>query len=118
MARGGKRPGAGRKRGSIVNPVKRKATEKVSLALDGGATPVEYMLAVMRDDRFSHEKRMEAAKAAAPYIHSRLNTIENDTSHLDNRDPVESGVIHDIIDAVPLDEPTTQENRPRIRAAS
>lgn len=54
--------------------------------MEGGVTPLEYMLQVMRDDsghadpRIQAQReamRFEAAKAAAPYIHPRLQAIEH-----------------------------------------
>lgn len=69
--KGGKRPGAGRKKGE---PNKRTA-EAQDMAASTGITPLEYMLQVMRtstDDRM----RMSAAQAAAPYVHARLSSVE------------------------------------------
>ena len=55
--------------------------------MEGGITPLEYMLQVMRteprEDMEPREYmatfmlRFEAAKAAAPYIHPRLAAIEH-----------------------------------------
>lgn len=83
MARGGVRPGAGRKKGS-GNVKSREIAEK---ALEDGISPLEYMLELMRkpypDDADAVAKvnldglRFEAAKAAAPYVHPRLNAIEH-----------------------------------------
>jgi hypothetical protein len=83
MARGGARPGAGRKRGS-TNQKSREIAEK---ALASGLTPLEYMLDLMRQPapetedvmaKVRHsEMRFEAAKAAAPYVHPRLNAVEH-----------------------------------------
>ncbi len=80
MAAGGKRTGAGRKPGA-TNKVTRAAKEK---ALKGGISPLEYMLKVMRrpipakvgvEIKLQHEAvRMDAAKAAAPYIHPKLSS--------------------------------------------
>jgi hypothetical protein len=70
MPRGGKRPGAGRKRGS-----KTKKTQKLLEEVrSGGETPLDYMLRVMRDQKADNSRRDDMAKAAAPYTHSRLPT--------------------------------------------
>lgn len=96
MPRGGQREGAGRKPGS-----KTQKTVDIALrAAENGQTPLEYMLDVMRSEippelaeliadnqergqldaevlaRLInwHGMRFEAAKAAAPYIHPRLQT--------------------------------------------
>lgn len=69
--KGGKRPGAGRKKGE---PNKRTA-EAQEMASSTGITPLEYMLQVMRtsgDERM----RMSAAQAAAPYVHAKLSSVE------------------------------------------
>jgi hypothetical protein len=42
-------------------------------ASEGGLTPLEYLLSVMRNESLDEDKRVDAAKAAAPYIHARLN---------------------------------------------
>lgn len=71
--RGGKRPGAGRKPGSIT----RRTQEVTAKALEGGITPLDYLLSVMRDDQKMPDVRLDAAKAAAPYVHPRLAAIEH-----------------------------------------
>jgi len=40
-----------------------------------GASPLDYMLQVMRDDAVEPAKRLDAAKAAAPYVHPRLASV-------------------------------------------
>lgn len=71
MARGGKRPGAGRPAGA-ANKRTREIADRLA---DEGVTPLEYMLSVMRDNNAGPERRDEMAKAAAPYIHPRLTAI-------------------------------------------
>ncbi len=80
---GGKRPGAGRKKGA---PNKKTAQLQREVA-ESGITPLDFMLDVMRkepgDDLESKDYlaacvlRFEAAKAAAPYIHPKLASIEH-----------------------------------------
>lgn len=70
--RGGARPGAGRKPSALTQRT-REIAEK---AVEGGITPLDFMLEVLRDTGNSRDERMEAAKAAAPYIHPRLAAIE------------------------------------------
>jgi hypothetical protein len=41
-----------------------------------GVSPLEYMLAVLRDEAVEPQRRDEMAKAAAPYIHPRLSSVE------------------------------------------
>lgn len=42
---------------------------------DTGQTPLEFMLAIMRDDGHGVIFRFEAAKAAAPYVHAKYQAI-------------------------------------------
>lgn len=73
MARGGVRPGAGRKQGAITKKT-RDIAEKAS---SEGITPLEFMLEVMRDTKADRAERLDMAKAAAPYIHPRLAAVEH-----------------------------------------
>lgn len=70
---GGARPGAGRPKGSA----NKKTQEIVAKALQDGVTPLEYMLGIMRDVTADFERRDEMARAAAPYIHPRLQAVEH-----------------------------------------
>lgn len=68
MPKGGKRQGAGRKPG-IQNQINREMKEKL---LAEGITPLEHMLNVMRNEAEDAARRDEMAKAAAPYVHSKM----------------------------------------------
>lgn len=72
MARGGKRPGAGRKAGSAT----KKTREIADRAASEGLTPLDYMLSILRDEAQGPLMRFEAAKAAAPYVHPKLASVE------------------------------------------
>lgn len=68
MARGGYRPGSGRKKGSLG------AAGKARLAIANrpiNVTPLEFMLTVMRDATQPKEIRDWMAIAAAPYCHPK-----------------------------------------------
>lgn len=69
MARGGKREGSGRPSGAI----NKASAERQAEVAASGVTPLEFMLNVMRDEAADAAKRLDAAKAAAPYVHPRLN---------------------------------------------
>lgn len=73
MARGGKRPGAGRPAGA-ANAKTRAIADKASAE---GITPLEYMLQLLRDKNGDPLTRFEAAKAAAPYMHAKLSSVES-----------------------------------------
>src|SRR5882762_6428121 len=80
---GGRRPGAGRKKGS-VSILNRKTAE---LAAEHGVTPIEIITSTMRalwDEahgipvKLNTEKAKEAmvvADRAAPYFHARINPV-------------------------------------------
>ena len=71
MPRGGKRPGAGRPRGS---PDKAKIAEHIKA---GGITPLDYFLGILRNEDAPKDDRMWAAVHAAPYCHPRLGAIDH-----------------------------------------
>ena len=68
---GGRRPGAGRRRGS-----RNRRTRETIAAVEQGLTPLAYLTSVYRDPSVDIGFRIEAAKAAAPYVHPRLSQIE------------------------------------------
>src|SRR5262245_58115072 len=69
---GGKRPGAGRPPGAR----NRKSLEMAEAIEASGMTPLDYMIAVMRDKDVDPQIRLEAARGAAPYVHARLSSAE------------------------------------------
>lgn len=69
---GGKRQGSGRPPGSKTQ----RMAELALAAAGGGMTPIEYMLGVMRDDGNELSVRLDAAKAAAPYVHPKLAAVD------------------------------------------
>lgn len=77
MARGGARPGAGRAKG-VPN---KKTAERVAEIEASGLTPLDFMLNAMRDEDKDFATRLDAAKAAAPYVHARLSTVEAKTEN-------------------------------------
>ena len=76
MARGGKRPGAGRKKGNSTRERVARAPAIKKLT-DGKTTPLDYLVQVMRGDVTYDEQKFKAAVAAAPYMHPRLQAIEH-----------------------------------------
>ena len=56
--RGGARPGAGRKKGSV----NRATAEARATAAETGELPLQYMLRIMRDPRASNTRRDEMAR--------------------------------------------------------
>lgn len=73
---GGARPGAGRKPGAI-----RKATAAAQAkAAETGILPLDFMLDHMRNPEAPMSERLDMAKAAAPYVHAKLSSIEANLS--------------------------------------
>lgn len=75
---GGRRAGAGRPRGSRNRRTiaLSQATAEAQQAARTGETPLDFLLRVMRNTKNAMQIRIDAAKAAAPYIHPRLSSIE------------------------------------------
>lgn len=73
MAHGGSRQGAGRKAGAAtkLNEEARKQ------AAEGGLMPLDFLLSIMRDEKLTRQDRVDAAKAAAPYVHAKLAAVEH-----------------------------------------
>jgi hypothetical protein len=82
----------GRKKGSL-----NKVTSEMKVAIAAsGETPLDYMLRVMRDPKADAHRRDDMAKAAAPYIHPRLASLEQS---------VETETVqHIILATMPTDE--------------
>lgn len=96
MARGGSRPGAGRRKGT---PNKASAARQKRVAASG-ATPLEYMLSVMRDGTADSSRRDDMAKACAPYVHPKLASLQHTGA---NGGPIQT------IDVTKLKGMTTEE---------
>ena len=73
MAHGGYRPGAGRPPGAL----NKRTQDTVAQIEESGLTPLDYLLSVMRDTGKPDNERIDAAKAAAPFVHARLTVTEN-----------------------------------------
>lgn len=68
----GKKTG-GRQKGT---PNKATARREREIA-KGGDTPLDYMLKVMRNPRADASRRDDMARAAAPYVHPKLSTMQH-----------------------------------------
>lgn len=74
----------GKKTGGRQKGSKNKAPTKAALAQEvagkavaAGVSPLEYMLSVMRDPVAEPAVRLDASKAAAPYVHPKLSAVEH-----------------------------------------
>ena len=54
---------------AAVDKIKREA-----MLAAQGITPLDYMLGIIRNEEEDKTVRLDAAKAAAPYVHARLQT--------------------------------------------
>lgn len=93
MARGGARPGSGRKATGLAKPKKPKAeAAPVAFSADGvktkdappswpfgvepeslsELTPLQYLLSVVRDVGADERVRIQAASIAAPFMHAKV----------------------------------------------
>lgn len=54
----------------------KRTTEAVEAIVGKGLTPLEYLTSIYQDECKDESIRMDAAKAAAPYVHSRLSNVE------------------------------------------
>jgi hypothetical protein len=78
---GGKRNGAGRRRGAAT----KKTVEVATAAHERGVSPLQVMLDVM-ERHYKAKRYDEAARIAhdaAPYMHPRLSAIQHDISYSD-----------------------------------
>jgi hypothetical protein len=67
----------GRKTGGRQKGARNRATAEARAAAEAtGILPLDYMLAVMRDAKTDQRRRDAMAIAAAPYLHSKLSTID------------------------------------------
>jgi hypothetical protein len=71
MPRGGYRPNGGGARPGAGRPVRAQQTppDIAAGAVNADMTPLEYMLAVMRDPTADDLRRDRMAQSAAPYVH-------------------------------------------------
>lgn len=63
----------GRRKGTPNRATARREKEIAK----SGVTPLEYMLKVMRNPKASDDRRDDMAKAAAPYVHPKLASMQH-----------------------------------------
>ncbi len=67
----------GRKTGGRQKGARNRATAEARAAAQAtGILPLDHMLTVMRDPAADQKRRDAMAVAAAPYLHSKLSTID------------------------------------------
>lgn len=72
---GGRRPGAGRKKGALTQKTQDIARDAIERGL---ITPLEVLLEAMRHYHEAGDRKSAAAiaKDAAPYVHPRLSAVQ------------------------------------------
>ena len=71
MPRGGRRPGAGRPKGSANKRTREVADAAAAL----GNSPLEYLLKAFANPQTSQRRRDRLAEVCMPYMHAKLNAI-------------------------------------------
>lgn len=67
----------GRKTGGRQKGTPNRVTQELrARILASGLSPIDYMISVMRDTNAPRDIRLDAAKAAAPYVHQRLEAVQ------------------------------------------
>lgn len=66
--------GKGRPKGSR----NKRTAEVIQAVKSSGMTPLEYLTSVFQDVEADEARRIDAAKAAAPYCHAKLQPIDGD----------------------------------------
>ena len=69
---GGARPGAGRPKGTR----NKASTRQIRELREKGMTPLDYLTSIYTDPKADEKLRIDAAKAAAPYVHAKLSNVE------------------------------------------
>ena len=82
MTHGGKRKGAGRPKGVQAGT---KAERLAASLGQGQTTPLKYMLNMLNNPQVSIEKKMWAAKEAAPFVHSKRASLNTTISGDDDK---------------------------------
>ena len=63
-------PKSGGRQKGAVDKIKREA-----ILAAQGITPLDYMMGIIRNEHEDKTVRLDAAKAAAPYVHARLQAV-------------------------------------------
>jgi hypothetical protein len=71
MSKGGTRPGAGRPKGALNKVTLEREAELAA----SGLMPLDHMLAILRNENETAQRRDWASEKAAPYCHPRLTAV-------------------------------------------
>lgn len=71
-------PAPNRRPGRPAGSRNKISKTQIQVALENGdQMPLDYMLTIMRDESLPMPIRFEAAKAAAPFCHSKLASVQH-----------------------------------------
>jgi hypothetical protein len=71
------RPGeSGNWRGRPPGSINKRTRALLETAEAGGEMPLDFLLRLMRDPCVPIARRLEAAKASAPFVHPKLSAVE------------------------------------------
>lgn len=73
---GGRKPGTPKTGGRQKGVPNKATTAKAAEIRESGLTPLDYLIGVMRDAGADEARRIDAAKAAAPYVHAKLQPVD------------------------------------------
>lgn len=71
----GRKPGTPKTGGRQKGTGNKATADREAAIAASGLTPLDYMLQVMRTSA-DEGRQLDAAKAAAPYVHPRLSAVE------------------------------------------
>lgn len=70
---------AGKKTGGRQKGTPNRATAAKAAEIEAsGLSPLDFMLGVLRDESKGFDARMDAAKAAAPYVHPKRAPVDGE----------------------------------------
>jgi len=76
----GRKKGMPKTGGRKAGTRNKKTAELIKAVEATGITPLDYMLSILRDESKTESVRLQAARDAAPFIHSKLLSLEVETS--------------------------------------
>jgi hypothetical protein len=74
MSGGGSKPGE-RRGGRQQGTRNRASAAREAVIAASGLTPLQFLIAQMRDQALDLATRIDCAKSAAPYVHPRLSSV-------------------------------------------
>lgn len=72
----GRKKGTPKTGGRKAGTRNKKTAELIKAVEEGGITPLDYLLSVLRDEEKPENIRLQAARDSAPYVHQKLQSLE------------------------------------------